>query len=325
MLILVGILIGFATLLLIWYHKQRTKLAALSHFPGPKPHLILGNGDIFDNKDAAEIFQIYLELHRTYGPDLVTYGLFCEAMLQISSAAALEKILPPKVTKKDYMYGFLESWLGTGLITSGGEKWFHRRKILTPSFHFKILDQFLDVFNEESDKLVRKLQPHARDGKDFDIHNYIALHALNGLCATLRQINSVVNENGRMLDLCFANDGSRIPTIELAPTPLVKAVPHHPALSALLEVTKLNARVVNLPVFYLDYKNFKDISRILATIDYASELDLSDPNSAAETFLHILNYVMDRHVPKRTIRENLRTSWVTTELRRLKTEKRHQV
>ncbi|XP_055589271.1 uncharacterized protein LOC129741554 [Uranotaenia lowii] len=140
--------------------------------------------------------------------------------------------------------------------------------------------------------------------------------------ATLRQINSVVNENGRMLDLCFANDGSRIPTIELAPAPLVKAVPHHPALSASLEVTKLNARVVNLPAFHLDYKkaNFDDISRILATIDWASELDLSDPNSAAETFSHILNYIIDRHVPKRTIRENLRTPWVTTELRRLKTE-----
>ncbi|XP_055604065.1 uncharacterized protein LOC129752302 [Uranotaenia lowii] len=156
----------------------------------------------------------------------------------------------------------------------------------------------------------------------FSTPSNIILDSLS--TATLRQINSVVNENGRMLDLCFANDGSRIPTIELAPAPLVKAVPHHPALSASLEVTKLNARVVNLPAFYLDYKNanFEDISRILATIDWASELDLSDPNSAAETFSHILNYVIDRHVPKRTIRENLRTPWVTTELRRLETEKR---
>ncbi|XP_055609144.1 uncharacterized protein LOC129756320 [Uranotaenia lowii] len=67
----------------------------------------------------------------------------------------------------------------------------------------------------------------------FSAPSNIILDSLS--TATLRQINGVVNEYGRTLDLCFANDGSRLPFIELAPAPLVKVVPHHhPQTSDLL-------------------------------------------------------------------------------------------
>ncbi|XP_055584999.1 uncharacterized protein LOC129761015 [Uranotaenia lowii] len=156
----------------------------------------------------------------------------------------------------------------------------------------------------------------------FSAPSNIILDSLS--TATLRQINRVTNENGRMLDLCFASDGSRVPTIESAPAPFVKAVQHHPALMVSLEVTGLHASVEKSAPFYLDFKkaDFDAISHILVTIDWESELNLLNPNAAAETFSHILNYVIDRHVPKRTTSGNSRTPWFTKELRRLKTAKR---
>ena len=51
-------------------------------------------------------------------------------------------------------YDPMEKWLGSGLLISGHEKWQKRRKMLTPAFHFKILDDAQIIFNEQ----VRTLQ-----------------------------------------------------------------------------------------------------------------------------------------------------------------------
>ncbi|XP_055585037.1 uncharacterized protein LOC129737895 [Uranotaenia lowii] len=141
--------------------------------------------------------------------------------------------------------------------------------------------------------------------------------------ATLRQINSVENENGRMLDLCFVNEGIRTPTIELAPVPLVKLVRYHPALLISIEVSGLDISSRKPAAFFLDYKNadFQAISEVLDSVDWESELTLSDPNAAAETFSHVINYIIDRHVPKRLVNENSRAPWITKELRQMKTLK----
>lgn len=158
------------------------KIAA--HFPHPKPVLpLLGNAWMFANKDAAAIFHTVLDLHKQCGPDLVTYGLFGDVQLHVSSPKAIERILLSKVTKKNYIYEYLEPWLGSGLLLSFGEKWFQRRKIITPTFHFKILEQFLEVFNEETDRLVTKLEQHIGE-EEFDMYQYITLHALDSICET---------------------------------------------------------------------------------------------------------------------------------------------
>lgn len=39
-----------------------------------------------------------------------------------------------------------------------GEKWQRRRKMLTPAFHFNVLQEFVDVFVEQSELLVKNLK-----------------------------------------------------------------------------------------------------------------------------------------------------------------------
>jgi cytochrome P450 len=39
-------------------------------------------------------------------------------------------------------------------VDLAGRKWMTRRRILTPGFHFNTLQQFVGIFNEETDKLV---------------------------------------------------------------------------------------------------------------------------------------------------------------------------
>ncbi|KAJ8922577.1 hypothetical protein NQ315_007607 [Exocentrus adspersus] len=62
---------------------------------------------------------------------------------------------------KSVVYSFLHSWLGDGLLTSIGDLWATRRKALTPAFHFKILQGFLQVFNKETEILVQAFKEHS--------------------------------------------------------------------------------------------------------------------------------------------------------------------
>ena len=50
---------------------------------------------------------------------------------------------------KGWHYRPLEPWLSQGLLTSSGQKWQSRRKLLTPAFHFNILADALSIFNSK--------------------------------------------------------------------------------------------------------------------------------------------------------------------------------
>ncbi|KAI5087725.1 cytochrome P450, family 4, subfamily V, polypeptide 8, partial [Silurus meridionalis] len=84
---------------------------------------------------------------------------------------------------KAYAYTFLHSWLGTGLLTSTGDKWRSRRKLITPTFHFSILNEFLEVMNEQAEVLVHKLHKHVGKGA-FNCFSHITLCALDIICET---------------------------------------------------------------------------------------------------------------------------------------------
>ncbi|XP_028417566.1 cytochrome P450 4V2-like [Dendronephthya gigantea] len=84
---------------------------------------------------------------------------------------------------KTPLYIFLHSWLGTGLLTSTGNKWKSRRRLLTPTFHFKILNDFVSIHQKQSAILVELLQAKADKG-EFDIAPYITLCVLDIICET---------------------------------------------------------------------------------------------------------------------------------------------
>jgi cytochrome P450 len=89
---------------------------------------------------------------------------------------------------KNNMYEFLNDWLGTGLLLSTGQKWFNRRKIITPTFHFKILQQFVEVFSKQNEIFIDKLKSKA-DGRIFDVYNDVTLMSLDIICQTAMGVN----------------------------------------------------------------------------------------------------------------------------------------
>jgi len=64
---------------------------------------------------------------------------------------------------------------------STGDKWRSRRKMITPTFHFAILNDFLEVMNEQGGILLEKLEKHV-DKEPFNIFTDITLCALDIIC-----------------------------------------------------------------------------------------------------------------------------------------------
>ncbi|ETE58963.1 Cytochrome protein, partial [Ophiophagus hannah] len=96
--------------------------------------------------------------------------------------------------EKSYLYQFLQPWLGTGLLTSTGKKWHSRRKMLTPTFHFTILVDFLEVMIEQANILVQNLEQHL-DKDPFNCSLYIVLCTLDIICETAMGKNIAAQKN----------------------------------------------------------------------------------------------------------------------------------
>ena len=73
-------------------------------------------------------------------------------------------------------------------------KWHSRRKMLTSAFHFRILEDFLDVMNNQCQTLISKLDKKV-DCEEFNLYPYITHCALDIICETAMGKNINAQDN----------------------------------------------------------------------------------------------------------------------------------
>ncbi|KAJ8933366.1 hypothetical protein NQ314_014081 [Rhamnusium bicolor] len=101
-------------------------------------------------KKDRELSKLYYPIYKCWTFNIAFVSLLCPEDIELVLTST-------KHIKKGDAYNLLCEWLGTGLLTSDGSKWHNRRKILTPAFHFNILQDFVNIFNKETENLVEVL------------------------------------------------------------------------------------------------------------------------------------------------------------------------
>uniref|UniRef100_A0A182QWR8 Cytochrome P450 n=1 Tax=Anopheles farauti TaxID=69004 RepID=A0A182QWR8_9DIPT len=183
------LLLGFIFVvccLAAYLERYRRLVRHINGIPGPATLPVIGNA-LLINADREELFNRIIASRKLYGRrqgiTRIWNGL--TPYVLISKAQAVEKILSStRNIEKGRDYEFLQPWLGTGLLTSPAGKWHQRRKILTPTFHFRILSDFVEVFNKQSAVLADKLAREVDNAAGFDCVRYITLCSLDIICET---------------------------------------------------------------------------------------------------------------------------------------------
>ncbi|KAI2805260.1 Cytochrome P450 4V2 [Blomia tropicalis] len=133
----------------------------------------------------GSMFQV--ESFRKDGVGRFTIG-FIRFVALFRAKAVEEVINSMDHIEKANEYKFFKSWLGLGLLTSTGDKWKRHRKLLTPAFHFKILDTFFPVMNENAEIMMERFEKivdlENSSHRGVDIRSLVADCALDTICET---------------------------------------------------------------------------------------------------------------------------------------------
>jgi len=180
------ILIGVLSTLMFYYvyehHRTRRMRKMVADIPGPKEYPFVGSALEF-GQNSVELLLNLQRLGDDYGK-IVKVWLGPTLYVIISDAKDIEAVLSSTVhLNKPEIYGFLEKWLGHGLVSSPADIWRTHRKFLTPAFHFRILETYVDVFNKNATIMADLLKKELVKEK-FDIAHYVDKCTLDIICET---------------------------------------------------------------------------------------------------------------------------------------------
>lgn len=98
----------------------------------------------------------------------------------------LQKILSSQTQiTKGLAYIVLKDFFKSGLLISDGQNWLKRRRILTPAFHFNILNSFFEIFKNQCQNLIKTLGMGATKTEGTNLNTVAALFTLNTICGIL--------------------------------------------------------------------------------------------------------------------------------------------
>lgn len=145
--------------------------------PRPAPHWYMGHIGLVTPDTLIIRLKEFLD---QCGPIIGVWMPFgYTPMVSVADADAFRTVMSTNNTPKGMIMRFFErglsivdplaaGWLGTGLLTSNGDLWKSRRDMITPTFHFHILQNYMSVFQSRSRVMVSRLNKLVADSKNIN-------------------------------------------------------------------------------------------------------------------------------------------------------------
>ncbi|KAL7289826.1 hypothetical protein TKK_0016225 [Trichogramma kaykai] len=160
-----------------WYNR-RGRL--VNQIPGPPAVPLLGNLLLL-YAPLGKINDLFRGWCKNYHP-VFRFWFGTRPTIHIHHPDDMEVVLSStKCINKKFVYNNLEPWLKLGLLTSSGQKWHQRRKILTPAFHFNILKKYMEITNEQGKQAIKESRAAGKEN-DVPLLSFCSKYTLNIIC-----------------------------------------------------------------------------------------------------------------------------------------------
>lgn len=157
-----------------------------SDLPGSKDlHPLLGNLHLIPGfgEDGLVVDHETSRLYKYF--NRVWAGPF-DAYVLVYHPDSVKEIIKSNAIKPRNSGGFISTsydmgvqWIGEGLILTNGPKWYHNRRLITPSFHFDILKKYIQIYNDCARVLLSKMDESSTSNTSIDIQSVISRYTLD--------------------------------------------------------------------------------------------------------------------------------------------------
>ncbi|XP_024892041.1 cytochrome P450 4C1-like [Temnothorax curvispinosus] len=164
----------------IHYGSRNGRLINL--IPGPSGYPIFGNLLQFIGPREKQ-WKLLISLIDQYYPIVKLWG-FSIPFVFIRHPDDLQTILHNTAhSRKNFFYDVLRPWMGNNILISEGAKWRSIRKIITPTFYNKILEQYAEILITEGENMTTSLK-NTGGTVVKDLESFVSEHTLNAICET---------------------------------------------------------------------------------------------------------------------------------------------
>ncbi|KAM7162949.1 cytochrome P450 4B1-like [Macrochelys suwanniensis] len=175
------------------YQWRRELNKALKSFPGPPVHWLFGNVHEFSGK--GKDLDKALEWSKKYARAFpVWFGKFV-VFVSLNDADYAKAVCARGDPKDNIFYRYALPWIGKGLLTLQGRKWFQHRKLLTPGFHYGVLKPYVSLITKSTQVMLDKWEHLIDQETSVELFGHLSLMTLDSIlkCAFSHESNCQID------------------------------------------------------------------------------------------------------------------------------------